>query len=593
MGSARRLELLLTLAVAWLLFEFAAPLAAPGADLGLQARYGAAPDLGLGWLPDLAYRYAWTRVPQDLRAVLLLRHAGAWLLLLAIAGWTALQWVRQGSASAAGLALCLWLALAWLLRPFQLAGLWWAAGLALASAGTLVAQLRSPPGAQPPTRPSAIPPLTAWTALVWPGWMLLTGAGWLVILDFAARGPLVPDGLLESPLRPGARYFGLNQADGLWLASGLLIASACWRAHLVRAWVRLCAVLAALWQRPRGPPVLMVLALFCSLSLGWLGASEHRAFLGINGLRGAGRPHISGEVLRLVCCAALAWFAYRFGEWRGSPRRAWDGLRHLALVLALGVLGLVWSDDKGPLLVIALATAVLLGVPLLQWVGSGRSGPAKLAGRGAALLLAAGLAIAMLGLWRTALTDWLPRVSKDAAVRELLRANPFEARSPNLAQARWLMDATPAGGFGLARVPYCGARAAAGQAGCTLSSGAPLQMPSDFAFAPLFASWGATGASVLVFATLLWLFALPAGMLAAWRDSGTWRPAHRVGLLPIWLVAVPALVAQAQIVVSVGATLGWSSLTGVTLPLLGYGSASLCAAATWVGMAANPGVGEP
>jgi hypothetical protein len=585
----RCLELLLTLVVGWSLLAIAAPLGLPGADLGLDQRYArdAAPWSWQGLL-DLFLAHAWTTMPQDLRANMLLRVAGHWLVLLGAVGWLALQLARIGSAWAASLVLALWAALGWLLRPFQWPGLVWACAVALALAGTLLA-LALGSG----RRQAVTGPVNGWTACVWPGWLLLAGTGCLVLLDFGARGPIVPQGMAALPLKPGARYLGLNQADGLWLASGLLLGCACWRGPMVRAWVRLCTTLAALWQRPRGPLILLPLAVASILGLGWLGASEHRSYLGLAGLPGGGRPHISGELLRLGACAILAWFAYRIGEWRVSAQRLKDSLQHLMLVLALCALGLVASDDKGPLLVLSLAMVLLLGAPLLQWTGGWRSqGWVQAARRGAALMLALGLAIAALGLWRTTLIDWLPRLSSTAAAREVLRAHPFEAASPNLAQARWLMDATPTSGFGLARVPYCGARAHAGQSACTLGSGAPLQMPSDFAFVPLFATWGATGATALVFGMLLWLFVLPAGMLAARRAGVERNAADRLGLLPVWLVAVPALVAQAQIMVSVGASLGWSSLTGVTLPFLGYGMAALCASAVAVGMAAHPPIGD-
>ena len=584
--QGRWLELLLTLAAAWLLMAIAAPLAMPGADLGLAGRYGTleAP-LSWNWILELFQTYAWTNMPQDLRAVALLRTAGWWLALLGGVGWLALQLARTGAAWAGGAMLALWAALAWLLRPFQLSGVVWAYGVALALAGTLLA-LALLPMRRTPLRPD---PVNGWTACVWPGWLLLTGAGLLVLLDFAARGPVVPYGMAATPLKPGVRYLGLNQADGLWLASGLLLGCAYVRGPLVRAWVSLCTALGALWQRPRGPLVLLAVATASILAIGWLGASEHRSFLGIAGLHGGGRPHISGELLRAAMCAALAWFAYRTGEWRVSAHRARSNLHQLLLALGLCALGLVISDDKGPLLVLALAVALLLGAPVLQLVGGWRSGGwIHTARRGAALAAAVALAIAALGLWRTTLVDWLPRISNDAAARELMRANPFAASSPNLAQARWLMEATPSAGFGLARVPYCGARAHAGQSACTLGSGAPLQMPSDFAFVPLFATWGELGASALVLGSLLWLLVLPAGMLAARRAEGARNAADALGLLPVWLVAVPALVAQAQTVVSIGATLGWSSLTGVTLPFLGYGVVALCAAALPVGLAAHP-----
>jgi cell division protein FtsW (lipid II flippase) len=585
LDAGRCLELLLTLLVGWSLVALAAPLALPGADMGLQQRYGRI-EQPLSWdaLADLWRLYAWTTMPQDLRATTLSRTAGYWLALLGAVGWLALQLARIGSACSAGLVLALWCALAWLLRPFQWPGVVWCYGLMLALGVSLLARAFA---SEP--RPAARAPINGWTACVWPGWLALTGTGLLVLLDFGARGPIVPGGMAALPLKPGARYLGLNQADGLWLASGLLLAFACWGSLVVRTWVRLCNLLAELWQRRRGPLLLTPLALCIMLGLGWLGASEHRDFLGLAGLQGGGRPHISGELLRLGACAALAWFAYRSGEWQVSAPRARNSLYRLLLLLALCALGLIVSDDKGPLLVLALAIAVLLGAPLLQLASGWRSQGWVLATRrSAALLLAVMLAVAALGLWRTTLTDLLPRISRDAQARELLRASPFEARSPNLAQARWLMDATPTSGFGLARVPYCGARAHAGFSGCTLGSGAPLQMASDFAFVPLFATWGSLGASLLVFGTLLWLFVLPASMLAARRASDARNAADRLGLLPVWLVAVPALVAQAQIVVSVGASLGWSSLTGVTLPLLGYGVSALCASALAVGLAAHP-----
>ena len=586
---ARLLELLLTFGAAWLLIVMAAPLATPGADLGLQQRYGTAgAPMPWDWMRSLLASYASTSVPQDVRAISMLRGAGCWMALMGGAGWLALQLARSGSAWACWLAMSLWVGLAWLLRPFQWPGAVWMGALTVGLGFTLLAALRPSQRKQ-----RFFGPLNAWTACVWPGWLLLAGAGCLVILDFAARGPVLVHGMSAWPPRPGARYFGLNQADGLWLASGLLIFCAACGAAIVRSWIRVCTTLAALWQRPRGAKLLLPLALLFTGALGWLGASAHGAYMGLPGLRGGGQPHISGELLRLGACSAMAWFAYRFGEWGGSVQRAWHGMGRLLVLLLSCTLGLVLSDDKGPLLVLALAMAVLLGIPVLQQAGNwARSGAAQVAAHGGAVLLAAVFAIAALAMWRIALTDWMPRLSVDAAVREVLRESPFEARSPNLAQARWLMDATPSSGFGLGRVPYCGARAHAGQAACTLGSGAPLQMPSDFAFVPLFATWGSMGASALEFGTLLWLFTLPAGMLAAWRSRGPAQPAHRIGLLPIWLVAVFALVAQAQSVVSFGATLGWSSLTGVTLPVTGYGVAALCTMAAVVGLAANPRFGD-
>jgi len=580
--KSRWFEFLLTIAVGGLLFKLAEPFSMPGLDQGLDRRYGSVEaSLSWVWVQTLYANYAWTSLPQDLRAIALLRMAGYWFALLGASGWLGLQLARTGAAWAGYLVLALWAMLAWLLRPFQLPGVVWVCTVAFAVFGMLIALSRN-------RKWMGGCGINAWTAAVWPGWLLLTGAGCLVLMDFAARGPVVPNGMLALPVKPGSRYFGLNQADGLWMASGLLLLSAYFQRPLVRACIWLCTKFSALWQRPRGPLFLLGLASTMTLALGWLGASQHRNVMGLSGLYGAGKPHISSELLRLFLCLTLAWFAYRFGEWTTSSQRMRCGMWQTTIMLTLLAIGFGISDDKGPLLVMALAAAVLTGIPALwQISGSYRNGVAGAARRGAAVLFAISIAIAGLSLWRTTLVDWLPLVSADASSREFLRTNPFEAKSPNLAQARWLMESTPADGFGLARVPYCGARAHAGQSFCSLGSGAPLQMPSDFAFVPLFATWGALGASALVIGTLLWLAALPLGMLGSWRRASSCQPASTIGLLPVWLVAVPALVAQAQIVVSTGATMGWSSLTGVTLPFLGYGSAALCAAAVWVGLAAT------
>lgn len=605
-------ELLTTLAVCAGLIFLAQPLAIPGADLGLGQRYaegiepsnwgwfygGALAPLSWDWFFNLYTQHLWTSLPQNLRAVAMLRTAGYALALIGLVGWVALQWVRKGSAWACGLALALWVGLGWVLRPYQLPGALWAALLAGLALVGLVATLRvtlraafsrntSSATSSASTRVNAHPPLNFWVACVWPGWLALVGVGCLVDLDFGALGPVVT-GYPWGDIKPaGARYFGLHQLDAFWLSSGLLLVVVALRALLLRLFFNLCSLLANVLQRPRprGPWLLAALGLLLALGTGWLGLPQRREYLGITGLHGGGYSHISGELLRLLACAALAWFAYRSGEWRTSPTRLKSGLLRLLATLAVCGAGLYLSDDKGPLLILALAMGVLVGVPLVHRLST-------LAGaRGTALMVVV-ITLAALGVWRTALVDWLPGMSTDGNKRGLLRTQPYAAISPNLAQSRWLMDAAPPMGFGLARVPYCGANAHAGRSACTLGSGAPLQMPSDFAYVPLVATWGHWGAGGLVAGLLVWLFALTAGQLQAWRAMAkTHAPMHTAthtrNLLPVWLVAIPCLAAQAQVVVSVGGTLGWSLVTGVPLPLLGYGGVSLCVIAIWVGLAAH------
>lgn len=320
-----------------------------------------------------------------------------------------------------------------------------------------------------------------------------------------------------------------------------------------------------------------------ALALGILGHNANYPLnLGIAKVKGMGMPHISGEILRLLACIALAWFAYRIGEWGATAPRIRRGLGFLMLSLALIGLGLATSDDMGPGLVLLLAGLLLAGVPLLhRLLRSTARTPYTALG----LLLAGALTVGAVGLWRTVVSDWAPQFSKAAEQRELARNYPFRANSPNLAQTRWLIDDAPAGGYGLARVPYCGARAHVEAAGCTLGSGAPIQLVSDFAYAGLASTWGIGGSGMLIFLLLAWLCALPLSALAALKHPAqppSWA------LLHVWLVAIPSLAAQVQTLISVGATMTLSSLTGVTLPVLGYGSMALCTIGLWVGLAANP-----
>lgn len=579
--SAHGFELLLTLLVCTVLYQLAAPLPGVAQAVAEMGRYRhlaglahvPANPLGLWFWLTANWQNADTVVmARDARAVWLLYAAGPLLAVTGLLGWLALQFARTSTAWAGGLVLALWSALAWLLRPFELPGILW---LGLAALGGCMTVLTLPVWPWQQHRVSASRDdggLNRWTACVWPGWLLFVGTGCLLAIDFAAHGPIVPGGMDLQPVRPGARYFGLSQMDGMWLASAVLLAAVLGRATWLRSWIGVCNTLVALMQRPRGPVVLGLAALGLTLLAGWLGYFSGRNYLGIPGLHGAGKPHISGEIVRLLACVVLAWYAYRVGEWRGSAQRTWLRLRGLLLVGLLCALALWVSDDKGPLLILALALPLLLGLPLLR----------QLQNKPLTGLLAALLVASLIWLWRTLLVDWLPQVSRMAAAREYLRAHLFEASSPNLAQARWLMEAAPPDGFGLAHVPYCGARAWLEPGLCSLGSGAPLQMPSDMAYALVTATFGAGGAVLVMILLLLWLAALPVGLLSA-TPHGT----HPLRLWPAWLVAVACLAAQAQVLVSAGAVLGWSSLTGVTLPLFGFGSAALCASAIWVGLAAD------
>ncbi len=569
----------LTIAASFLLYEIAKVYALDPWDTGLGQRYkviGTDQD----WRPYLAVTWANALMPMadDLRAALLLRTAYLWLPLLALMGWALLQLAKSGKPAALGLVIVVWGVVAVFMRPFA-----WppCVGVLLASVGICLAVV-SFASSSNSLRFNAKAQFRApnfWGVCLWSGWVLFTGIAWLWIADFAARGPV---GMQVA----GAKYFGLRQADAIWLAHGMVFMSAAKSHAIVRAVVQLSAACAAMLARPRGWLLIALIGTLAALTLAWLGHRNDPPFslLGMR-MAGAGKPHISGELLRLAACIALAWLAYRFGERQSSGTRALRGLAYALLVLLFCSLGLAKSGDMGPLIILSLALMLLVASAVSQF-GFYRAVPSGRKAQILLLLLATAMVCASIAVWRTGLSDIAPLLSKNGAAREAARQNPYDATSPNLAQSRWLMDAAAQqGGFGLGAVPYCGAKAHIGLAPCTLGSGAPLQLASDFAYVGIVATWGVHKAAVLVILLLAWLCALTLAAMpsrhaqASQIDTLLW--------LRAWLVAVPCLLAQAQTLLTVGGTLSWVSLSGVGLPVLGYGSTALCVVALWLGLACS------
>lgn len=142
------------------------------------------------------------------------------------------------------------------------------------------------------------------------------------------------------------------------------------------------------------------------------------------------RASLTVELLRLPACVLLAWCLYR---WRhaGLP---WVGNLLLALAVALALGGGLWvSEDKGPMLVIAIAAAFLCA-------GTVASLLAKLPrGRWLAVALGLGLATAGMALLLLALPHLAP-ADRVAAWRQ-----PFGGRLEYLAQITWVLAGRRAG----------------------------------------------------------------------------------------------------------------------------------------------------
>lgn len=573
-------ELPLLLFVCGVLVWLASPLGHPAAVYGLDGRY-ASPQEPISW-SDL-----WLRALEGSaespsarsRGFLLVATAGHWLSALAIATFVLSQllrskvrWARPSMLAVIGVGLALW-------RPTSI-GCLWTGGL-LASLGLLSAlrlTFTRMNHCAASYQESGIP--RQW--LVLPGWTLLTGLGWLWIADFAARGPKPAAG-------NGVALLGVLQADGIVAANIVLLLAGAYGNEAVRRVAQCCHGLAKVAQSRSGSLLLAVAASVAVLALGWLG---HRQTPGLPLLHvpGAGRPYVAGELVRVAAVAAIAWWCYRVGEWQLTGAAARRSLFALLASALTCIAALILAGDLGPVVIIVLASALLVPPMAIRnallWGSPNRRQFLVLG----ATLVTGGLSAAAICVWNAGLVNVAPLVSTTAQERELGRQAPFRSSSPNLAQVQWLTDAaSPTQGFGLGRVPYCGARAAVGRGACTLGSGAPLQLASDMAYAGLVATWGWTMAAAIVAGLMFWLRIL---MLAAAP------PAHAHGddpaaadsldWLRAWLVSAAALMAMVQSLASLGGTLGWTPLTGVTLPLLSFGSTSLCCMGAWTGLALSP-----
>ena len=267
------------------------------------------------------------------------------------------------------------------------------------------------------------------------------------------------------------------------------------------------------------------------------------------------RAALTVELLRLPACLLLAWCLYRW-QHAGLP---WAGNLLLALAVALALGGGLWvSEDKGPMLVIAIAAV---------WLCAG-----TLAARLAQithrrwLALALGLALAAAGMALVLLA--LPHLAP--ADRVAAWRQPYTSRLEYLAQISWFLQAAGLAGFGLGRTPWCGYTGAV--VGRCL--GMPTETQSDYTLAALAGLWGPLAALALVALCALWLLSLL--RLAALAP----RPQHGIDAagLAASAGALYALMLLAQLMVTSLGNVGVLPLTGVTMPLLSWGRASLLGA---------------
>lgn len=531
------LETGLVLLVAGMLATLANPLAVADVAPGLGARYTGP------WTPSdsLLAERAWNHAASGQRLIY-----GA-----AALGWLGLVLARRARRGAGALVLAL-MALGGLsIQAFGLAPTVW---ILVGTACAILALMRNLFGAATCSLEAGGPGELS-RALVWPLFLLCGGLGWLWLTDFAARGPL------------DSRYVGIRHLDGLWLSMVALVLSCLGAEHLMRGMLSLASML----KRKVSSSVGVLALLSLAVTLAWLGIQL-----------GATRPHISGEWSRWPLLICLAWFGFRrldfnlpLNGWTAAGVTVRNTRDSLAVCLLSGATAAaIWigSGDFGPAMVLTLVVILLTSATLCV--------PARSDGfaRVAALALILGLSAG----WVYVTTQVLPSHHSRAAARETMRVDPFGAASDQGATAVWLLHAAESG-FGLARVPWCGARALTGMENCPpKGNGVGPAFAADLPMVGIAAAWGRQGASASLAALCTLLLAALASTVAA-ASTGRTLP-----VLRCWLVMAFVITGLIQIALVSAANFGILPLSGLGLPLLSIGTHSAVSLGIVLGFAAAP-----
>lgn len=578
-------ELLLASLSLALLIAVAKPLAEAERPLGLDKRYalsdvGAlaqasttmpAPIVAVGpghaQLPPSAFDFTPTARSKPERAQWLNRHAGTVLAVLALFGLIALNIGRRITNANVKLPLiaALWCLAAHLLGTYgarwpdawhmnseqswlHANHVWMIAACTLLLTALWNGRRTSNVASVPvQVRHGAASP---W---VYPGFVLFSGLGWLWLLDWAARGHL------------DKQFVGVYQADSLWLAYGIFTLVAAHQGQLLAAMSRIASRLDRIkGARASAPNVMLLVVLL--LWVGLVVAAGHVDAGDAGQLKGYQRhAALLSELMRVPVWLALGWILYRWVEMRQRSARA---MLALAALLAVLVAGLHFDHDGGPILAQTIAVV---------WISSGLL-QALLARRFSAILSwLVATAVAILG---TAASIWLAFLNAPSARVDAM-ALDYKGPLNFLSVTHWLLDATPAFGFGLGKTPWCGYEHVVGLSAQCRRAGVPDQIQSDYVVSAMLALWGWLPTVVLLAALLLWLWDLlrkgPAQLTAAFDPS----------LLRQWIVMGFAVTSGVQIAISVAGTLGRIPLTGLAIPMLSLGGAGLISTAMFAGLSVN------
>jgi cell division protein FtsW (lipid II flippase) len=501
----------------------------------------------------------------------LLPSAGVQWAAAMLLGYGLLLWSRRAWPPAFGIAgaLALWALAAWLARvPWPLAG-----SRAFEPA-RLEPPLSSPPadfvlglataavlllfwalGRRRRAGARAAPSQAMSSRIGYAGLVLATGLGWLLLLDLSATG------------HPVNRYLALYHQGHLWL--GMLVFSVLLflrqpLSHGLGWMLSVAGETARRSARQLGPARAAATLLLLT------GAALLLFGLTLSNLR-----QLTSELGRIWLIAGAAWFFFlRAGPLAERLARAgpagvsfWRYVGPLLFVVAVLIAAMLVTRDMGPLLIAGYAAGAFLAATVAMWWHQ-RSRRRGWAYALAVLLFAAWIVAVTLALFRLGTVD-----SLTAARLESLAA-PFASTNDQLALVTWFQRATPAQGFGIGAVPWCG-YATAGRC-----SGVPAQIHSDYTFTAIVGVFGATAAWAAALGCAVWLHRLIRhhGRVTRGEPRFVVRGGHVVNdgqALLSWVGVAWVVLSLCQLAVTVAGNLAVLPLTGVTFPFVSFGMTSL------------------
>jgi cell division protein FtsW (lipid II flippase) len=393
------------------------------------------------------------------------------------------------------------------------------------------------------------------TRIGYAGLVVATGVGWLLLFD------------LSLSAHAGNRYLALYHQGHLWLAMLALSVLVFLRAPLARGFAWLLSVGGEALQRAsrRVGSVGVGTVLVAATIVGVL------AF----GIVLANKRQLTSELGRVWLIAGAAWFFFL----RAGPlteRLAKNGRAVLSflryawpILFVVGVLvgAMFATHDMGPLLIAGYASGAFLAAALAMWWHH-RSGHA---------VVSFVLALVLFVGWIAAITTALFRVGAyDSVTASRLEsvAAPFASINDQLALVSWFQRATPAEGFGLGLVPWCGL--STGRA----CSGVPAQIHSDYTFTALVGVFGPLAAWAGSLAMALWLHRLIRhhGRVTPGEPrlvGGDGQLANDGQAILSWISVAWVVLTSCQLAVTVAGNLAVLPLTGVTFPFVSFGLTSM------------------